>query len=139
MSGDVEAGCDFHEDMDAFGRPIGGRCGASVAYRVSWKDGRWSRVCEKHAAEVLPPIADLIEQIIPGGDVEKAIDDDPAWCAECGCPIGVGSCAGCVAVASLDAADPDEPRCEHCGKPLYEFADLGCAYCDARHPGFGVL
>jgi hypothetical protein len=34
--------------------------------------------------------------------------------------------------------EPDEPTCSHCGKPFYDFADLGCEYCDRRHPGFGV-
>jgi hypothetical protein len=35
--------------------------------------------------------------------------------------------------------EDDEPTCKHCGKPLYDFSDLGCEYCDRRHPDFGVL
>jgi hypothetical protein len=39
--------------------------------------------------------------------------------------------------------DPDDDetteRCDHCGKPFEEFGDLGCKFCDARVPGFGVL
>lgn len=40
-------------------------------------------------------------------DVEWDEDDDPepdedaGWCDACGCPIGVGDCGGCVAVASM--------------------------------------
>lgn len=29
--------------------------------------------------------------------------------------------------------------CEHCGKELEDFSDLGCEYCDVRHPHFGLL
>lgn len=65
-------------------------------------------------------------------------DDD--WCAECKCPIGQGSCAGCCAVAATCEYDgfPDEDiqRCPECGKEYEDFSDLGCARCDQRHPGF---
>jgi len=29
--------------------------------------------------------------------------------------------------------------CPHCGKDIYDWSDLGCEYCDRRHPGFGML
>jgi len=35
--------------------------------------------------------------------------------------------------------DEPEPVCDHCGKPLEDFSDLGCEYCDARHPYFGIV
>jgi hypothetical protein len=39
-------------------------------------------------------------------DVEWDEDDAPeledsGWCDACGCPIGVGACGGCIAVASM--------------------------------------
>lgn len=40
------------------------------------------------------------------------------------------------------AFDPDPPEpecCQHCGKELEDFSELGCAYCDGRHPAFGTL
>jgi hypothetical protein len=67
-------------------------------------------------------------------------DDDR--CKECDTPIGQGSCAGCCAAAvSGDMDEPPDPEsvCPHCGKDRYDFSDMGCEYCDARHPGFGVL
>lgn len=65
-------------------------------------------------------------------------EDD--WCKECNAPIGMGNCAGCCAVACLDIDDGDiEQCCPHCGKDIYDFSDLGCEHCDARHPGFGVM
>lgn len=38
----------------------------------------------------------------------------------------------------LERDDVESERCPHCGKPFEEFGDLGCEYCDRRHPGFGV-
>lgn len=42
-----------------------------------------------------------------------------------------------------DFEDPDdeeeEPICSHCGKPLYDFSDLGCGRCDRRSPEWGIL
>lgn len=35
--------------------------------------------------------------------------------------------------------EDDRDTCPHCGKEYEEFGDLGCEYCDARHPGFGTL
>jgi len=32
-----------------------------------------------------------------------------------------------------------EDICEHCGKALEDFSDLGCEYCDRRHPLFGLV
>ncbi len=28
--------------------------------------------------------------------------------------------------------EQDEPCCDYCGKPVYEFDELGCTACDAR-------
>ncbi len=36
----------------------------------------------------------------------------------------------------MDGYDP--PCCSHCGKAFDDFSDLGCEYCDTRHPGYGV-
>jgi len=63
-------------------------------------------------------------------------DDD--LCSVCNCPIGLGSCDGCCAVAASCEPQEDEPICPHCGKPIYDFSDLGCSRCDARHPAFGI-
>ena len=30
------------------------------------------------------------------------------WCQECGVPIGVGRCAGCIAVSSMEPTESDE-------------------------------
>ncbi len=35
--------------------------------------------------------------------------------------------------------EEDEPHCQHCGKALYEWGDLGCERCDRRHPEFGMM
>jgi hypothetical protein len=41
----------------------------------------------------------------------------------------------------LDAADFEgadtEMICDHCGHDMHDFSDLGCEYCDARHPYVG--
>jgi hypothetical protein len=34
---------------------------------------------------------------------------------------------------------PDSDYCRYCGKDRYDFSDLGCSACDARHPNFGVM
>lgn len=48
-------------------------------------------------------------------------------------------CDSCERTA-LAAADVDTTEyCHHCGKDIEDFSDLGCEYCDARHPYFGVL
>jgi len=37
-------------------------------------------------------------------------------------------------------ADDQKPEvCKHCGKELYDFSDIGCGYCDRRHPDFGIM
>jgi hypothetical protein len=46
--------------------------------------------------------------------------------------------------AQAEVPDPDDDPdidecCSYCGKPFQEFGDLGCEYCDRRHPAFGVL
>ena len=28
--------------------------------------------------------------------------------------------------------EQEEPACSSCGKPIYDFSDFGCEYCDAR-------
>jgi len=37
--------------------------------------------------------------------------------------------------------DSGEPRecCGHCGKEFEDWSDLGCEYCDARHPCYGIV
>lgn len=37
-----------------------------------------------------------------------------------------------------DDGDYEADCCWHCGKEFEDFSDLGCEYCDSRHPGFGV-
>ena len=32
--------------------------------------------------------------------------------------------------------DRESETCSHCGKPYEDFSDLGCEYCDRRHPEF---
>lgn len=66
---------------------------------------------------------------------------DPDWCAECGCPVGVGDCGGCIAVSCCEAFDPPPPEayCPHCGKEYEDWSDLGCGRCDSRHHEYGVL
>jgi len=27
---------------------------------------------------------------------------------------------------------PEDPQCQHCGKDLYDFSDIGCGHCDPR-------
>jgi len=55
------------------------------------------------------------------------------------CPMGCGGmtadpaggpCQSCI--AALYAEDEEEPCCESCGKPIYEWGDYGCQRCDAR-------
>lgn len=59
---------------------------------------------------------------------------------ECHCPVGLGQCGGCAAVASIDADEPEPPEnyCRHCGKNIYDFSDLGCGHCDRRSPEWGI-
>ena len=38
-----------------------------------------------------------------------------------------------------DQERPSDEYCSHCGKAFEEFSDLGCEYCDRRHPGFGTV
>lgn len=67
-------------------------------------------------------------------------------CEECGIrpPVegGGGLCEVCDEAANLsdfddreplDECDEDEEYCHHCGKPLEDFADVGCEYCDVRY------
>ena len=42
-------------------------------------------------------------------------------------------------IEELEEYASAEDACHHCGKPLDEFGDLGCEYCDRRHPGFGTM
>ena len=42
-------------------------------------------------------------------------------------------------LGEMESCEEGEPECcPHCGKPLEDFSDLGCEYCDRRHPGFGT-
>jgi len=48
-------------------------------------------------------------------------------------------CDACERIAEL-AADIDTTEyCPHCEKDLDDWADLGCEYCDRRHPDYGTL
>ena len=48
-------------------------------------------------------------------------------------------CDECEWIAEL-AADIDTPvYCWHCGKDVEDFSDLGCEYCDRRHPDYGMV
>lgn len=38
-----------------------------------------------------------------------------------------------------DEEEPEENCCSRCGKEYEDFSDLGCEYCDRRHPLFGLL
>lgn len=53
------------------------------------------------------------------------------WCDECGTPMGSGKCEGCFAY-SCCFDEGEEPCCDHCGKPIYDWSDYGCPACDAR-------
>lgn len=44
-----------------------------------------------------------------------------------------------VAASMGDDYDDGGEYCLHCGKNIYDWSDLGCEYCDRRHPGFGTL
>src|SRR6266850_5193183 len=35
--------------------------------------------------------------------------------------------------------DYEPATCKHCGKELEDFSDIGCGYCDQRHPEWGLL
>lgn len=66
---------------------------------------------------------------------------ETGWCDDCGCPIGVGSCHGCIAYscacAELDGPNEDD-YCPHCGKEFEDFSDLGCGRCDQRSSEWGM-
>lgn len=49
-------------------------------------------------------------------------------------------CPACEALC-FDSSDEikDEPVCLHCGKPLYDFSDIGCGHCDQRSPEWGIV
>ena len=48
-------------------------------------------------------------------------------------------CDACERTAE-NAADIDTTEyCEHCGKDIEDWSDLGCEYCDRRHPLYGML
>lgn len=49
---------------------------------------------------------------------------------------------GQIAPPTLEDQDyqpeEEEPRCVHCGKPIYDCGEIGCRFCDARHPDFNL-
>lgn len=47
----------------------------------------------------------------------------------------VWKCLECEGQPDIDATE----YCSHCGKDIEDFSDLGCEYCDRRHPYYGVL
>ena len=50
MVDDGQPRCDFHEEHDADGRPVGRRCEATATHRLVWLDGsnRYSYGCSDH-------------------------------------------------------------------------------------------
>lgn len=55
---------------------------------------------------------------------------------------GDNECPGCPACEEyfdIIMGDEEEPCCPHCGKPIYDFSDIGCGRCDRRSPEWGVL
>ena len=59
---------------------------------------------------------------MPENDLRPEDDDYALWCE-----------------LNLDEDQDENMICRHCGKDFHEFADLGCEYCDQRHPGFGTM
>lgn len=55
----------------------------------------------------------------------------------------VNACTHCETDQGDDEPDDwyeeDEDCCHYCGKAYEDFSDLGCQYCDQRHPHYGVL
>lgn len=62
---DDQPTCDFHFDEDEHGWPCGKRCGEPATKEIDWQDGRWSRTCDEHAAEVSRTVTRLIRSIRP--------------------------------------------------------------------------
>lgn len=48
-------------------------------------------------------------------------------------------CDACERIAETAADVDTTERCRHCGKDLQDFSDLGCEWCDRRHPDFGSV
>lgn len=70
------------------------------------------------------------------GPIEGEIPlEEPYYCDECD-----REAESAVAASLGDDYEDGGEYCSHCGKDIYDFSDLGCEYCDQRHPGFiGVL
>jgi hypothetical protein len=63
--------------------------------------------------------------------------DEPYYCDACD-----REAENAVAASMGDDYDGlgwEESTCSHCGKDIYDWSDLGCGYCDRRHPDFGML
>lgn len=85
---------------------------------------------------------------------EREVDAQAAYESAGGDTVGLETtCENCGAMLAIsvstvlhfdlqlvgdgpDLDPPEQPCCHHCGKPLYDFGDMGCEYCDARHPLF---
>lgn len=77
---------------------------------------------------------------------------ESAWCEICGGYLGQ-FCVHCgnyydggehryydgTQWCDCGVEDTRTPEvCPHCGKEYEDFSDLGCEYCDRRHPNFGI-
>lgn len=48
-------------------------------------------------------------------------------------------CDACEWEAETDADIDTTEYCSHCGKDVEDWSDLGCEYCDRRHPLYGFI
>jgi hypothetical protein len=39
---------------------------------------------------------------------------------------------------NIDGDGDGSECCRHCGKEFEDFSDMGCGYCDSRHPEWGL-
>jgi hypothetical protein len=82
-----------------------------------------------------------------GCDVVIEIPDELSgdWSGDITDPLNPYYCDACewqaetaVAASLGDDYNDGGEYCSHCGKDIYDFSDLGCEYCDRRHPNYGV-
>jgi len=58
----------------------------------------------------------------------------PEGCGRMTDDVAGGPCTDCWQRIADDSAaeEEEEPCCEKCGKPIYDWSDYGCERCDAR-------
>jgi hypothetical protein len=66
-------------------------------------------------------------------DPETVEITEPYYCDACD-----REAESAVAASMGDDYDDGREYCHHCGKDIYDWSDLGCEYCDRRHPHYGV-